>query len=282
MFAGFFYLIDQIAIGVYVVLGAFILLNIVRFLNARSAYHSTSFELERDLESSQQMRSFSSTLMIIQLVIIVVGVQQVIVPFLRTESTLQSQADVALEQDDGVFSTSTPQPFSADDSIDIQPAPPLGGDDQQVILLTPTLTPTPVGTIVPGAPDGEGCTDDRAILQSPANGMRVFQPIAVVGTAYTENFSRAKLELRSPGSGEVYRVLEDVGQPVQQVESFSQFSPANRESGLYQFRLTVFDLNNTLVASCMVNIYIDEPPATLTPTGTVAPLPVSTQPPSDG
>jgi hypothetical protein len=262
--ASLFFLIDQIAIGIYAILVAIVLYFLREVLVARSEYRATQFELERDLARYHQINALTFVVLAIQLGIMVLGIQQVVVPYLENEDELQEQVAIGQEVQDGVFATPTPPPQSAS-GFDIEPVAPLD-DDDTVLLLTPTLTPTPVGTIVPNPPAFEGCTDDRATLLIPANGMRVFQPITIVGTAYTDDFARAKLEISGPSTQNTYAVINDVLQPVPEAREFSQFAPANYESGVYQFRLTVFNIENTLVASCMVNIYLSEPPTTPTPT----------------
>ena len=140
--------------------------------------------------------------------------------------------------------------------------------ESDIIVLTPTLTPTPVGTIVPNAPPISGCNDDRAFLRVPANGMRVFQPIAIIGTAYTNEFTSAKIELAGPSTNGQFVVVDSINSPVRDISEFSQFQPGPYEPGAYLFRLMVFDLSDQLVASCRVTIYIDEPPFTPVPTAT--------------
>ena len=135
-----------------------------------------------------------------------------------------------------------------------------------VILLTPTLTPTPVGTIIPNAPAIEGCDSDEALLQVPANGMRVFQPIVVIGQAFTDDFSSAKIEISGPQTNNQYSVVGVIDSQVRSLQAFSQFNPTGYIPGEYEFRLVVFDVANEIAAACKVTIYISELPITATPT----------------
>ncbi len=262
-----FLLLDQVAAPLYLILGAIAALNLWKLMNARGQIRTTYYELERDLANQRQWDALLWVAVLGLGALMVLGVQRSIVPFLRTEMEQQEFVATGQIEQDGTYSTATPAPIAG--GLDIQPVAPLG-EDNTIILLTPTLTPTPVGTIIPNAPDIEGCIDPRATLQMPANGMRVFQPVSVIGTAFTDSFSAAKLEIFGPGTNETWRTIDDKRQETREIGAFSQFAPAGYETGLYQYRLVVFDITNTLVASCMVNIYISEPPMTATPT----PLPV--------
>ncbi len=256
--------IDQIALGLYLIMLALGLWQLWQWVQAQTQARTTFYELERDLARQRQADALTWLAILGQLALIVLGVQRVVSPYLQSEQRIQEQIAAGQIAQDGDFVTATPAPPLAG-GIDIQPVPPLG-DDNTVLLLTPTLTPTPVGTIVPNAPPIEGCNDPRATLQVPANGMRVFQPITVIGTAYTENFALAKIEISGPGTNNTYAVIDDRRQEARTLSPFSQFVPAPYLSGAYRFRLTVFDITDTLVASCMVTIYISEPPLTATPT----------------
>jgi hypothetical protein len=124
-----------------------------------------------------------------------------------------------------------------------------------------------VGTIVPNAPPALGCDTPDALLQVPANGMRVFEPITVIGTANSPDFAFYRFEVRGPQTGGSFAILEEHTQPVAEISEMGQFVPSFYEPGEYQFQVTVFDTTNSLRASCMVNIYISEPIPTATPLG---------------
>jgi len=247
------FLIDQVAGPLYLILAALAAISFWRGLNARGQLASTYYELERDLARQRFGTAMGWVLAFGLLMLGVLGVQQSMGPFLQTELAQRELVNVGLMAQDGDFSTATPAPLEG--GLDIQPVPPLG-EDNLIIPLTPTLTPTPVGTIIPNAPEIEGCQDPRATLQVPANGMRVFQPISVIGTAFTDSFAVAKLEISGPGTNNTYVVIDDRRQETRETAPFSQFAPAAYPPGEYQFRLTVFDITQQLVASCMVTIYI--------------------------
>lgn len=262
--SGLFALIDQIAIGIYILIGAVVVWNLRRLLVAQTEYRATYFELERNIWREKQGVSLTRIILALQFALVILGVQQVIVPFFRTEESLSGQLAAQVQVEDAEFNTATPAPVG--DAFDIEPVAPFDDSDDTVLLLTPTLTPTPVGTIIPNAPAVEGCTDERAQLQVPANGMRVFQPIVVVGQAYTDDFSKYKIEIKGPSTNDNWVAPNEVGVPAREMQSLYQFNPATYSQGEYQFRLVVFDVTDTIVAACMVTIYISPLPESPTPT----------------
>lgn len=262
------FLIDQVAVGLYGLLAGLILLQGWRFFNAHGEYRATYYELERDLARQRQAGALTTVIVLLELGLLVVGVQVSAAPYLQQSLTLQdeiSQAQLPVEEP--LFVTDTPPPV-VDAGLNLEPADlPFDGNEVGFVS-TPTLTPTPVGTIVPNPPPAEGCSDERATLQIPANGMRIFQPTTIRGTAFTDQFSVAKIEIRGPATNNVYSVIETTDQIARTAVELSQFVPSDYDPGLYQFRLAVFDISNTLVASCMVNIYISDPPVAPTPSAT--------------
>ena len=261
--SGIFYLIDRVAIGIYIIIAAMVVWQMRKFLLAQTEYRSTYFELERDLARVQQGGALTSAIIALQFAVVVLGVQQVIVPFLQTEEDLQVQ--LASMPSDGDFLTATPAPID-DENFDIAPVELPEDEDSGIILLTPTLTPTPVGTIIPNAPPIEGCDSEQALLQVPANGMRVFQPILVIGQAYSDNFSGAKIEISGPSTNNQYSVVSNIDSPVRSMEAFFQFNPDRYMQGQYDFRVVVFDSANEITAACKVTIYISPALSTSTPT----------------
>jgi hypothetical protein len=260
--------LDRIAPGLYLFVVALCLWNIWRVRTARVELRATYYELERDLARLKQVNALTIIVIAAQVALLVMGIQQSLLPYLQQEERLRNVAAEQNVLEDGVFVTSTPPPIVAS-GLDIQPVE-IGGDENPGLQLTPTYTPIPVGTIIPNAPPIQGCGDPRATLKVPANGMRVFQPTTVIGTAYTDNFTSAKIEISGPGTNNTYAVIGETLLPVRDTADFSQFSPAQYIAGIYQFRLMVFDISGSPVASCMVNIYISEPPVTPTPSPTPA------------
>lgn len=257
------FLIEQIATGLYFLIGLGILLAWRSWRQARLEYRATYFELERDLSRYRQANALTVLILLLELGLIVLGVQQVVAPYIRAEGeTVLTTAQIV---QDGVFNTPTP---SITDGGQIDPSGvQIGEEDPALqVLLTPTLTPTPVGTIVPNAPSVVGCDTPNATLLVPANGMRVFEPLTVIGTANTSDFAEYRFEIRG-GDIANFAVYDRHLVPVPETGTLGQFNPAPYPAGRYEFRLMVFDITNTLRASCLVNIYISEPVPTPTPLG---------------
>lgn len=260
-----FFLLDWIAQPFYILLGVVAVWYFYRLLQARSEMGATYFELERDLARRRQINALTFIIVAAEIGILLLGVQVRAVPFLEAERDLDVMlAEEAVAIDDIDFQTPTPAPISGS-GLNIEVGTPIG-EESDIIVLTPTPTPTPVGTIVPNAPPAIGCEDSRAFLEVPANGQRVLSPIVVRGTAFTENFGQAKLEISGPSTNGQFLVVSNVDSPVPELSDFSQFSPALYEEGIYQFRLMVFDISANLVTYCEVNIYISDPPAAATAT----------------
>ncbi len=260
----FLALIDQLAPGIVAIIIGFILIFLYRFFALRQERRSRFFELEKELLRYRQANAITAVIVLIEIALIVWGIRQIVMPEINRQLALQGiQRDVQA-QDDGEFIPPDVPPTAS--SLNIDPAPPIGEEESFGPRPTPTLTPTPVGTIIPAEPV-VGCDTEQAQLEIPANGMRVFQPIPIVGTAFTDNFAYAKIEISGPAPIETFRVLQDIRVPIRDNSEFAQFVPAGYEPGEYQFRLMVFDVTNTLQAGCQVNIFISEPFPTATPIG---------------
>ena len=254
--------IDQVAIGIYFLLAAAILLALRRYVIYGEEYRSSYFELERDLSRYRRSNAITLVIFLLQIALIVAGVQIVVVPELQRERELEDIV-LAARLDDGLFLT--PAPATPSRNIAIDPvALPRSDNVAGGVLPTPEPTPTAVGTLIPADPV-IGCDQPGAQLQIPGNGMRVFQPIPVVGTVFTDQFAFASIEIKGPSTFGNFQVIEDQITEVRERAEFSQFVPAGYEPGEYQFRLMVFDVTQTLRASCQVHIYISDPLPTLTP-----------------
>ncbi len=257
------FLIEQLALGLYILLGVAIFLTWRRWRRARRELRATNFELEKDLARGSYQDSITTLVLLIEIALVIIGIQRVVAPTIRLNMTGSTEIQAV---NDGQFDTPVP---AFDPNAQIDPSGiNLTPDALQLrVLATPTLTPTPVGTIVPNAPGAIGCTDPGAMLQIPANGMRVFEPIRVIGTAFMDNFAFYKFEISGPVTGGNFASLEDHTQMAQQMSDLGQFVPSFYEPGLYQFRLSVFDITSTMGPSCTVNIYISAPIPSATPLG---------------
>lgn len=259
------FFVEQTAVALYILIGVGVLIAWYRLVRSRTAYRGTYFELERDLARYQRANALTALILFIEMGLVVVGIQRVVAPTLRSTTTVQPVFQQI--SSDGTFITPTPFALEGGAPIDPSGVQLEEEDPAQQVLATPTLTPTPVGTIMPNAPAPVGCDTPNAQMQVPANGMVVFEPIAVIGTAFTENFAFYRFEINGPSTFGNFAPREDHNTPVEETAVLGQFVPAFYEPGQYQFRLAVFDATNTLRASCTQTIYISDPIPTPTPLG---------------
>ena len=258
------FLVEQLASGLYLLFILGILWYGRKFLLSRREYRATQFELERELARYRQINAVTAVILLLEFTLIVFGIQTQVMPIVREHTNVAASRPGVIE--DGTFNTPTPAP--AAEQIDVDPVGSLGEDDPaNQVLATPTLTPTPVGTIIPNMGPVEGCQSDNASLQIPANGMLVHKPELVRGTAYTEDFAEYSIEIKGPSTFGEYIVLDRKQIPVRETSELSQFTPSGFDPGDYQFRLAVFDITGAMQAVCMVNIRISEPIPTATPLG---------------
>lgn len=260
------FLVEQLAgaLYIFVALGLFLVLR--DWLRARDYYRSTHFELERGIAQYRQANALTILILLIEVALVIYGVQRVVAPEIRQ----QLQLGQTFEQVVSDLPFSTPTPSFLEGGVPIDPASVVLEEEDPLedrVLVTPTLTPTPVGTIIPNAPAPVGCDTEEAWLQVPANGMVVFQPITVVGVANTDDFAFYRFEINGESTFESFATLNDYTAPVGSQGPLGQFVPAFFANGEYRFRLTVFDATNTLKASCEVTIFITDPIPTPTPLG---------------
>jgi hypothetical protein len=267
--SGIVFLIEQLALGLYIIVGVFAFLALLSIRRAGREWRETHYELERELARNKQTNGWTALVLLAQMALVVLGVQQVVAPTLRSEIDTLAQV-TTIVQVDGDFRSPTPAPagvgFVPDTSGVVINENLLG----EAVLATPTLTPTPVGTLLPNPPAVVGCNTPNATLQIPANGMLIFDPATVRGTAFVEDFAFYRLEIRG-GALDNFAVLSQTTTPVNELGELGIFTPSVFEPGEYQFRLSVFDVTNTVMASCMVNIFVSTPPPTATPFGTLPP-----------
>jgi hypothetical protein len=260
------FLLEQWATGLYILLAAAFLYTFWRLRQAQRECRETHFELERDIARFKRANIVTAMVLIVEVALLILGIQRVVAPTLR--ESIDTEQLVALTQEDGEFDPPVLTPRPGGFQIDTSGVVLGEVDPANQILPTPTLTPTPVGTIVPNAPAPIGCDTENAQLQIPANGMIVFQPITVVGRASSDNFAFFKFELNGPSTfGNFAPLPVDGIQAMTEIGDLGQFVPSFYEPGTYQFRLIVFDTTNTARASCTVTIYISEPIPTPTPRG---------------
>jgi hypothetical protein len=263
------FFVEQTATGLYILLGVVMFITFWRWTRARSAYRGTHYELERDIYGDRQAGSATALILLAEAMLIVGGLQNVVAPTLRQTLSMDIAAPVI---QDGDFRTPTPAPLTGGVVIDASGVEFGVQDPADQIIATPTLTPTPVGTIIPNMPAPQGCTTENALLQVPANGMIVFEPVVVVGQASVDNFAFYRFELRGESTFNNFVVVGgDRAQAVPALGALGQFVPSYYEPGEYQFRLSVFDISNMVQASCTITIFISDPIPTPTPLGTEPP-----------
>lgn len=260
------FLVEQFALGLYFLIAFGLLRAWWSWGVAQREVRETYFELEKGLARYRRANAVTVMILLVEAALIVLGVQRVVVPTIRAqdaavESILQAPSD-------GVFATPTPfvRGDAAIDDSDVLSRID-ATDPAQAIQITPTLTPTPVGTIIPNPPEVVGCDTENAGLKIPTNGMVVFEPIDVIGQAFTADFAFYRLELRGESTFGQFAPLAEYTQPVREQSTLGQFVPSFYEPGEYQFRLNVFDLTTNVRATCMVNIIISDPIPTPTPLG---------------
>lgn len=264
-----FFLIEQWATGLYFLIGGLILYFWWRLARAQRQVRSTHFELERDLARYERSNLLTAMLLLVEAGLIIIGVQRVVAPHLR--QVMDVPLLVAQVQEDGTFYTPTPAPVLGEFAIDSSGVQLGEVNAADQILPTPTITPTPVGTLVPNSPAPIGCDTEYAWLEVPANGMIVFEPAVVRGVAWFPDFAFYRFELRGPSTGDEFAVLPgNSDQAVQTVGDLGQFVPAFYTPGEYQFRLSVFDQTQMSRASCAMTIYISAPIPSATPLPTIA------------
>lgn len=258
------FLVENIAFALY----AFIVVGFLWWgYNWRRAYmdfRETYFELERSLARYRIYNALTAMILLIEVALVVHAIQTVVAPTIREQE--EALGNLVVAPVDLPFTT--PTPFARGDAAIDDSAVRAridATDPALAIQITPTLTPTPVGTIIPNPPAIVGCDTNNAMLQIPANGMVVFQPIQVVGIADIPNFTFYRFELRGQSTFGEFATLAEYTQPVTELSTLGQFVPSFYEPGEYQFRLNVFDINGEVKATCMVNILISEPIPTPTP-----------------
>lgn len=262
------YLIERLSPGLYLLCGAIFVLALRRLMMARGEMRLAEFELERELARSRQSGAITLALLIVEVALAVFAISTVVAPTMRQDIVAQSSGQPGSVPED--FRTSTPGGTGEemDAMLATVTAQVVAGSGGPALQLTAAPSATPVGTIIAGLGDPEGCDSDEARLEVPANGMRVFDTLSVAGTAFTDNFAFYKFEMSGPSTGDQF-VPVGVNQtsPVRELGALGQVSLAPFQFGQYKFRLAVFDNTTALKAFCMVNIMITERPPTATPPG---------------
>lgn len=145
--------------------------------------------------------------------------------------------------------TPTPRPRATPRPMDTPTPTPLP-------LPTPTLQatplpPTPIPAPVIYAPS---CPDSRAVILEPGVGQRISGPVALIGTAQTENFQYLKIEVKPAGaSGDFNFYLRREMAVVN--GQLGTFDPAGLPAGDYLLRLVTVDITGNF-GQCTVQVTV--------------------------
>ncbi len=266
----FVFFVEQIAPGLYILCGLGVLLGMRSYYLARRAVAGAQFELEKELAQYHLANALTIVIAMVEIGLAVLAIARVVAPTLRALPP-QTTAPVAIAAETP-FVTAIPgsqtsaQGTATPGSIFAEGVEIPGLEDELNLapFATPTLTPTPVGTIIPDVPPALGCDTPDAMLTIPANGMVVFEATNVVGSANAADFAFYRFELKGPATNNAWTVLADYTVPVVQGE-LGQIVPTLLIPGEYRFRLAVFDITNTRRAFCEVTVIISQPIPTPTP-----------------
>lgn len=253
----FFSLIENLSTGLYFICGVSLIWHLRSLMQARHDLKLAQYGLERELAERQGGRALTVVLVMVELVVIIWGISNYAsptwsagLPDSNTESNIDSPFITNTPAGDGVF------------GIQVRTAAPTD------VLATAAAPSTPVGTIGPRS-QRTGCDPNQAWIEYPANGMYVFEEIPVMGTATIDDFAKYRFEIRKATDTDFSLYSKgDYNQPVVG-GTLGNFLPSVLLPGEYRFRLTVFDTNNSIRASCEITINIIEPVPTPTPLGAV-------------
>jgi hypothetical protein len=263
------FFIEKIAYGLYILSAGGIFVMAYRLQQARRELALAQFKLEREQALVKQASAITFGGFLIEFLVGVWAVANLVAPTLRDIRVGDNPASAAKER----FTTSTP---AANPAVALN----TGGQENpgDVIFATQTPAPTPVGTIVPDAPDVVGCPRDSAWLHIPGNGQRIFEATTIVGVATIPDFAFYRFEIKPAVAGAEFAPLPgDYTDPVNTEGPLGEILPFAFPPGEYRFRLTVFDKTNVMRSLCEVTIHMSEPPPTPTPLGAAAQTPAPSQ-----
>lgn len=264
MFASLVYLIENIALGLYIASVGGILYMAQRLYRARRELSVSQFTLEREHALVRQASAITFGGLLVEFAIGVWAVANLMAPTVRDIELGEQLSSGPIQER---FVTSTPAP-NAPINLGSMQGPLDEGPD---IFQTPVPTETPVGTIMPEAPETVGCARDSAWIHIPGNGQLIFEATTIYGTATVSDFAFYRFEIKPAVAGSSYRTLTG-DNPVPVVEGpLGEILPFNFPNGEYRFRLVVFDNTTMLRALCEITIHISDPPPTPTPIGGGAP-----------
>jgi hypothetical protein len=257
---GFFFFVESVASGLYIFGGLAIAWCLRGLYLARRELRASQFRLEREQAEQRGGRALTGLLLTINLLVAVWGISTMAAPTWREglPATANPAAQTRQYQTSAAGGQGTPFEVTR-----------RAGDSGPVIPVTAPPPSTPKGTILPS--QGRiGCIRDQAWIEFPDNGQVIFDVITIQGTANIDGFAFYRFEIKADNPAEEFRSIGgaqgDRTQPVIDGE-LGQLIPFNYLPGAYRYRLTVFDSNSVLRASCEISIFISDPIPTPTPIG---------------
>lgn len=214
---------------IYLVLGAFAVWNLRKFVLAWEELRAAAFGLEK--ESAQQRLNRSAALLVILLFLASAefGLVSFIIPALP----------------------------------EVEPLPTATLD----LLATPTMTLLPTieagsgnlqGTPLPGTEVFEsGCIPNQLIISYPENNMTVNDIVEVEGTVDIPDFGFYKFEI-SRGESENWLTIQ-AGDTPKVEEKLGFWDTTQLEPDNYYLRLVVIDNQGIQREPCVVYLYVDNP-----------------------
>ena len=214
---------------IYIVLGAFAVWNIRKFILAWEELRAAAFGLEK--ESAQQRLNRSAALLVILLFLASAefGLVSFIIPALP----------------------------------EVEPIPTPTLD----LLATPTMTLLPTTDAGPGSIEGtplpgtevalSGCIPDQLIISYPENNSTVNDIVEVEGTVDIPDFGFYKFEI-SRGESENWLTIQ-AGDTPKVEEKLGFWDTTQLEPDNYYLRLVVIDNQGMQKEPCVVYLYVDHP-----------------------
>ena len=131
------FLIEQIAVGLYILVGVGMLIVFRWWIGLRRELRATQFELERDIYRYRIANAFTLFIILAELGLVVLGVQQVVAPTIRHSSDITVSINQVVE--DGFAPSPTPAPVQFGNSPIDASGVQIGEQDIVQVVATPTL-----------------------------------------------------------------------------------------------------------------------------------------------
>jgi len=213
-------------VGIYIVLGIVLLINLRRLLSARISLRKANFGLEREV-AQKRIRSAFTFIFLVSLLglsnFILVSVASIRYPGI---------AQIATPTID-LLSTQTPY---MGEGIDPNSTPQELQQTQTVIALT-------------------GCVPDQLEWIDPKAGDEIRGSIDLIGTVNLPNLGFYKYEYRYQGD-EIWTPISAGNKPVVEEALGGTWNTKQLQPGNYYLRLVVSDNMNNLVKPCEIEVKV--------------------------